>query len=125
MTDVSSTVVHGDCIPGFEPLRQLFASNLTTGVDLGASVSVTINGEFAVDLWGGWSDVARTRPWTEDTLTLVYSTTKMMAALSALILVDGGARPGRSSCKILARVCSTRKRRRAGAPCSVSHIRRL
>jgi CubicO group peptidase (beta-lactamase class C family) len=90
MTDVSSTVVHGDCIPGFEPLRQLFASNLTTGVDLGASVSVTINGEFAVDLWGGWSDVARTRPWTEDTLTLVYSTTKMMAALAALILVDRG-----------------------------------
>ncbi|NDD24819.1 MAG: class A beta-lactamase-related serine hydrolase, partial [Betaproteobacteria bacterium] len=90
MTDVSSTVVHGDCIPGFEPLRQLFASNLKTGVDLGASVSVTINGEFAVDLWGGWSDVARTRPWTEDTLTLVYSTTKMMAALAALILVDRG-----------------------------------
>ena len=98
MTDVSSTVVHGDCIPGFEPLRQLFASNLKTGVDLGASVSVTINGEFAVDLWGGWSDVARTRPWTEDTLTLVYSTTKMMAALAALILVDRGEHKVKAAC---------------------------
>lgn len=82
--------VQGICSNRFEPLRQLFTSNLNTGVDLGASVAVTLEGEFAVDLWGGWADVARTRPWNEDTLTLVYSTTKMMAALAALVLVDRG-----------------------------------
>ena len=90
MTNTTPIAVHGKCSPRFEPLRQLFTKNLNTGVDLGASVAVTIEGEFAVDLWGGWADVARTRPWNEDTLTLVYSTTKMMAALAALVLVDRG-----------------------------------
>lgn len=90
MTNTTPIAAHGTCSPRFEPLRQLFTNNLNTGVDLGASVAVTIEGEFAVDLWGGWADVARTRPWNEDTLTLVYSTTKMMAALAALVLVDRG-----------------------------------
>ncbi len=82
--------VHGICSPRFEPLRQLLTSNLNTGVDLGASLAITINGEFAVDLWGGWADEARSRPWNADTLTLVFSTTKMMSALAALVLVDRG-----------------------------------
>jgi len=90
MTNTTPIAAHGTCSPRFEPLRQLFTNNLNTGVDLGASVAITIEGEFAVDLWGGWADVARTRPWNEDTLTLVYSTTKMMAALAALVLVDRG-----------------------------------
>ena len=90
MATTTSITAEGICSPRFEPLRQLFTSNLNTGVDLGASVAVTIEGEFAVDLWGGWADVARTRPWSADTLTLVYSTTKMMAALAVLILVDRG-----------------------------------
>jgi len=90
MTVTPPTAVHGICSPQFEPLKRLFERNLNTGVDLGASVAVTLEGEFAVDLWGGWADVARTRRWSADTLTLVYSTTKMMAALAALILVDRG-----------------------------------
>src|SRR3954454_8233127 len=43
-----------------------------------------------VDLWGGWADEARTVPWAEDTITCVFSTTKTMAALAALVLVDRG-----------------------------------
>ena len=87
--DAGSPVsVHGHCSTRFEPLRQLFTSNLNTGVDLGASLAITINGEFSVDLWGGWADEARSIPWNADTLTLVFSTTKMMSALAALVLVD-------------------------------------
>jgi CubicO group peptidase (beta-lactamase class C family) len=82
--------VQGICSNRFEPLRQLFTSNLNTGIDLGASLAITIDGEFTVDLWGGWADEARTRPWSADTLTMVFSTTKMMAALAALVLVDRG-----------------------------------
>lgn len=87
---MSPAPVQGACAPRFEPLRQLFAHNLATGVDLGASLAVTIDGEFVVDLCGGWADPARTRPWGTDTVTLVFSTTKMMAALAALVLVDRG-----------------------------------
>ncbi len=43
-----------------------------------------------VDLWGGWADEARTVPWGEDTITNVFSTTKTMTTLAALVLVDRG-----------------------------------
>ena len=43
-----------------------------------------------VDLWGGWADEARTVPWAEDTIACVFSTTKTMTALAALVLVDRG-----------------------------------
>ena len=82
--------VQGQCQPRFEALRQLFAANIASGADLGASLAVTLDGEFVVDLWGGWADEARTRPWTADTVTNVWSTTKMMTSLTALLLVDRG-----------------------------------
>jgi CubicO group peptidase (beta-lactamase class C family) len=43
-----------------------------------------------VDLWGGWVDEARTTPWTESTITNVFSTIKAMTSLAALVLVDRG-----------------------------------
>src|SRR5262245_65577829 len=46
--------------------------------------------QMVVDLWGGWADEARTVPWTEHTITNVFSTTKTMTALAALVLVDRG-----------------------------------
>ena len=82
--------VQGQCQPRFEALRQLFAANIASGADLGASLAVTLDGEFVVDLWGGWADEARTRPWTADTVTNVWSTTKMMTSLTALLVVDRG-----------------------------------
>jgi CubicO group peptidase (beta-lactamase class C family) len=74
----------------FDPLRELFAAKLGSGEDLGASVAVNIDGEMVVDLWGGWADEARTMPWAEDTIACVYSTTKAMTSLAALVLVDRG-----------------------------------
>ena len=66
----------GTCSARFDPLRELFAAKLESGEDLGASLVVNIDGEVVVDLWGGWSDLARTIPWTENTITNVFSTTK-------------------------------------------------
>jgi CubicO group peptidase (beta-lactamase class C family) len=80
----------GMCTARFEPVRELFASKLESGEDLGASVALNIDGEMVVDLWGGWADEARTAPWTEHTITNVFSTTKTMTALAALVLVDRG-----------------------------------
>jgi CubicO group peptidase (beta-lactamase class C family) len=82
--------VQGRVAPGFEAVREAFAANLAGGEDVGASFCATRNGEVVVDLWGGHADEARTRPWTRDTIVNVYSTTKTMTALTALLLADRG-----------------------------------
>jgi CubicO group peptidase (beta-lactamase class C family) len=85
-----STPLGGTCGARFEPLRELFAAKLASGEDLGASLAVNIDGEMVVDLWGGWADEARTLPWAENTITCVFSTTKAMTTLAALVLADRG-----------------------------------
>jgi CubicO group peptidase (beta-lactamase class C family) len=85
-----STPLGSTCSARFERLRELFGTKLESGEDLGASVAVNIDGEMVVDLWGGWADEARTVPWAEDTITNVFSTTKAMTSLAALVLVDRG-----------------------------------
>jgi CubicO group peptidase (beta-lactamase class C family) len=80
----------GRCSARFDPLRELFASKLESGEDLGASLAVNIDGEMVVDLWGGWADDAHSVPWTEHTIACVFSTTKTMTTLAALVLVDRG-----------------------------------
>src|SRR4051812_27004221 len=84
------TPLGGTCSDRFDPLRELFAAKLGSGEDLGASLAVNIDGEMVVDLWGGWADEARTAPWGENTIANVFSTTKTMTALAALVLVDRG-----------------------------------
>ena len=74
----------------FAPVRAAFEGNLASGADLGASFCATLDGETVVDLWGGWADPAKDRPWAKDTIVNVYSTTKTMTALSALIVADRG-----------------------------------
>ncbi|WP_250004158.1 serine hydrolase domain-containing protein [Actinoplanes sp. M2I2] len=74
----------------FPEVRAAFDTNLASGEDLGASFCVTVEGETVVDLWGGFADEARTRPWRQDTVVGVYSTTKTMTALTALLVADRG-----------------------------------
>src|SRR5215831_1598438 len=81
---------HGFAKGKFETLRATFEANLASGADLGASVSVRVADETVVDLWGGYADAAQTKPWQEDTIVNVYSTTKTMTALTALLLADRG-----------------------------------
>ncbi|NEA34643.1 serine hydrolase domain-containing protein [Streptomyces sp. SID13031] len=81
--------VQGICDARFEAVRDVLAASLDDK-DVGASVAVYLGDEPVVDLWGGYSDAARTRSWESDTITCVFSTTKTMAALCALILADRG-----------------------------------
>jgi CubicO group peptidase (beta-lactamase class C family) len=74
----------------FAGVREAFERNLNSGADVGACFCATIEGETVVDLWGGWADAEQTRPWTKDTIVNVYSTTKTMTALTALVLADRG-----------------------------------
>jgi CubicO group peptidase (beta-lactamase class C family) len=82
--------VHGFCDDRFATVRDVLSGNLDSGADLGASVAITIEGKPVVDMWGGWSDAAKTKPWSENTITNVWSTTKTMTSLCALVLVERG-----------------------------------
>ena len=74
----------------FASVAAVFEGALAGGGEVGASLCVTVDGETVVDLWGGYADAARTRPWQADTIVNVYSCTKTMAALTALLLADRG-----------------------------------
>ncbi len=81
--------IHGRCDERFAGVRDVLAANLDAGKDVGASVAVVHDGEMVVDMWGGTIDDDGT-PWAEDTIVNVWSTTKTMAAMCALILADRG-----------------------------------
>lgn len=87
---MAATPVGGFARKAFSGAREAFEANFETGEDVGAAVCATLNGEVVVDLWGGWADAAKTRPWAENTVVGVYSTTKTMAAITALLLADRG-----------------------------------
>ncbi|KAF7519264.1 hypothetical protein PCG10_010126 [Penicillium crustosum] len=80
----------GLCDPAFDRVRELFEQRLASGEEVGASICVNIDGKNALDIWGGHVDAAKTRPWEEDTLIVVFSCSKVATALAALILIDRG-----------------------------------
>ncbi|MGW1192434.1 serine hydrolase domain-containing protein [Streptomyces sp. NPDC002559] len=82
--------IHGRCDERFSAVRAAFEENFRERGELGAAVTVLIAGEPVVDLWGGWADGARTRPWERETLVNVWSTTKGPTALCAHVLADRG-----------------------------------
>ena len=85
-----ATPITGTCDPAFAAVRDAFAENFAARGEVGAGVSVVIDGRTVVDLAGGWADEARTRPWQTDTLVNVYSVGKAFIGLLALQLVDQG-----------------------------------
>ncbi|MEF9884452.1 serine hydrolase domain-containing protein [Streptomyces sp. P9-A4] len=84
------TTINGEVAPGFEPVREAFVANFTQHGDIGAAVCVYWHGRPVVDLWGGVADVDTGRPWTRDTLQLVYSATKGATATAAHMLAERG-----------------------------------
>jgi len=82
--------VQGECEPRFAAVRDAFAENFARHGDVGAACAVYHRGRLVVDLWGGLADRGATRPWTRDTLALVFSTTKGLAATCILQLVERG-----------------------------------
>lgn len=82
--------IHGSCDPRFERVREAFAENFEKRGEVGAAVAVTIDGRPVVDLWGGFADKERTRPWERDTIVNTYSTTKGMATIVVHRLVEQG-----------------------------------
>lgn len=84
------TELNGTVSPIFEPVRDAVEHQLRSGADVGLSLVVDVDGQQVVNLWGGHRDAARTQPWQRDTITNVWSITKTVAGLAALLLVDAG-----------------------------------
>ncbi len=82
--------IEGSCDPKFNRVKEAFAANFEKGDEVGAAVAIVVDGKPVVDLWAGYADKAKTRPWTRDTLVNVYSTTKGLTAICAHRLVDQG-----------------------------------
>ena len=82
--------IQGYCDERFVSAKRAFEKNFDLGLEVGASFAVSLNGELVVDIWGGFSDSAKTKPWNEDTIVNVFSTTKIMTALCIHLLIDRG-----------------------------------
>ena len=81
--------IQGECDERFAAVAKALSDALDAG-DAGGSAAVFVAGEPVVDVWGGHADAHRTRAWERDTIVNVFSVTKTMTALCALILVDRG-----------------------------------
>jgi len=82
--------IHGICPPRFALLRDALAANFCEHGEIGPAVAVCLDGELVVDLWAGWTDAQRTRPWRRDTLVNVFSVGKAVATVALLRLVERG-----------------------------------
>lgn len=88
---MTSVKANGTVEDRFAPVKAAFESNFDGVQENGAAFCMTIEGKPVVDIWAGFADEAQTRPWEKDTIVNVYSTTKTMTALTALLLADKGA----------------------------------
>ena len=84
------STVHGEVAPGFEEVGEVFRENFARRREYGAACAVYLKGERVVDLWGGYRDLASRAPWQQDTLVLMYSTTKGVAAMTMALAHSRG-----------------------------------
>ena len=82
--------IEGRCDQRFAGVREALAENFSSRGEVGAAVAVSLEGRPVVDIWGGWADRQRLRPWRRETLVDVFSVGKAMAAIGLLILVEDG-----------------------------------
>ena len=84
------TRIEGHVAPGYEAVQDAFAENFSRRHELGGACCVYRRGEKVVDLWGGVRNKATREPWEEDTMVLVYSTTKGLSAMTLALAHSRG-----------------------------------
>jgi len=82
--------ISGFVSPGFEAVADAFAENFARRHELGGACCVYVQGEKVVDLWGGIRDKATGERWEEDTMVVVYSTTKGLSAMTLALANSRG-----------------------------------
>ena len=88
--DAAGVAVHGFVKPGFEPVQRAFLENFARRHELGGACCAYYQGEKVVDLWGGVRDKQSGAPWNEDTMVIVYSATKGLAAMTLALAHSRG-----------------------------------
>ncbi|HEY1739868.1 MAG TPA: serine hydrolase domain-containing protein [Acidimicrobiia bacterium] len=83
-------MIDGVVEPGYERVRDAFTRNFDEHHEVGAAVCAYVDGRPVVDLWGGVADVTTGAPWRDDTVVLVYSSTKGVTSVCANLLVERG-----------------------------------
>lgn len=83
--------LQGQCAAPFAPLARHFAHSVACGEEVGAALCVYHHGACVVDLWGGWADRAHRIPWQADSLIVVFSATKGLAAMALNLAAQQGA----------------------------------
>ena len=78
----------GFCDSRFAGVREAFIGNFTQRDEPGGAVSVCVGGVPVVDLWGGYADIANTRPWQRNTLVNVFSVGKALCAIAACRVLE-------------------------------------
>jgi CubicO group peptidase (beta-lactamase class C family) len=84
------TEVQGFVAPGFEAVRQAFADNFSRRGELGGGCCAYLHGQKVVDLWGGIRNKQTREPWQADTMVIIYSATKGLAAMCLAIAHSRG-----------------------------------
>jgi CubicO group peptidase (beta-lactamase class C family) len=84
------SLIHGSVAPGFEEVEREFSRNFGERGEVGAACAIYHQGQKVVDLWGGYRDAKSRAPWEEDTLVLVFSTTKGLAAMTMAVAHSRG-----------------------------------
>jgi len=90
MLVTASHSVAGHVKPGFESVREAFAGNFARRRELGGACCAYRRGEKVVDLWGGIRNKQTSEPWARDTMVIVYSATKGLAAMTLAIAHSRG-----------------------------------
>src|ERR1700710_1387219 len=72
--------INGYVSPDFSKVQQIFQDNIASGDDVGASVAVYVDGDLKIELYGGYSDRELRKPYTNETLQIVFSCTKAMVS---------------------------------------------
>jgi CubicO group peptidase (beta-lactamase class C family) len=90
MSVVAEPQVQGHVSRGFEAVSDVFAENFVRRGELGAACCAYYRGEKVVDLWGGVRNAATGDPWEQDTMVIVYSATKGLAAMTLAIAHSRG-----------------------------------
>ena len=86
----SSEMISGFVKPGFEAVRKAFIENFELHNELGAACCIYHRGEKVVDLWGGFRNEVTRDPWEEDTMAIMWSTTKGLSALTMALAHSRG-----------------------------------
>ena len=87
---VTRPAVLGDVSPGFEKVRDVFHENFVRRRELGAACCAYYRGDKVVDLWGGIRNKATGEPWQRDTMVIIYSATKGLAAMALALAHSRG-----------------------------------